>query len=499
MYFNESSSYSWDTPVVDILGTDFELITEDLSRDVTVKDVMTHRTGLANPFLPALAGAPIDKADFVRGIRQLPIQGDFRDAWSYNNWMYGLTANLAEAMGGAPWQQLLESRIFDPLGMRDSGILGENVKADDNNVARPYYKVGDTVVALDPALFSIGPLSASGAVASSADDMAKWLTVLANKGAGPSGTPFLEDTQLDTMTSGHMALPSWLSDVFSLWKPTYPVAYPTNNYGYAWFTGSYRGYPMFWHSGGFFAYISYIMVIPDLNLAVFVSTNGPGDRSASVAARELFYIIADQTLGEDPWIDEANPCETDDASEIASLRTQNLETLLNDSSACQSLKDVTRKGAYRTLIAQRDLCQGPEPWLSSSSCSTINPKREVSEVCESVKRRAERSVTPTLNLDNMSLFAGRFKNELYGVAEVTNSTGGLLLQYGLIEGTLQGTQEDNVLLAEVVGPTAFIFQRNGETVYLKLEFKSPVAAHYLVLEISAPDLSSGEVLVFQRE
>ena len=50
--------YSWETPVVDILGQDFRFADDQLTRDVTLKDLLTHRTGLSTTNIPLFAGSP---------------------------------------------------------------------------------------------------------------------------------------------------------------------------------------------------------------------------------------------------------------------------------------------------------------------------------------------------------------------------------------------------------------------------------------------------------
>lgn len=69
------------------------------------------------------------------------------------------------------------------------------------------------------------------------------------------------------------------------------------------------GYQVTWHSGGIYSYISYVTLIRDLNIGIYISTNGPGNSSSSVTYNEVFYYIADLLLGEEPWLTTANACQ----------------------------------------------------------------------------------------------------------------------------------------------------------------------------------------------
>lgn len=61
-------SYTWVTPLVKILGDDFRLGDEYMTQHVTLKDLLTHRTGTVNFNLPAFAGEPknLTRAEFTK-------------------------------------------------------------------------------------------------------------------------------------------------------------------------------------------------------------------------------------------------------------------------------------------------------------------------------------------------------------------------------------------------------------------------------------------------
>ena len=88
-----------------------------------------------------------------RRIRYLPVSAPFRDQFEYNNWMYGLTGHVAEVMGGAPWEELLQTRLLRPLGMLDTRVLGRTVTVEANNFAKPYIQVDNDVVPSDPSIY----------------------------------------------------------------------------------------------------------------------------------------------------------------------------------------------------------------------------------------------------------------------------------------------------------------------------------------------------------
>ena len=85
--------------------------------------------------------------------------------------------------------------------------------------------------------FSITPQESAGAIASSAEDMAKWLNLLLNKGTTLEGEVVLNDTRIDEMMHPMITR----SGSHRWWKPEFPFTYDEHSYGYAWMVGSYRG------------------------------------------------------------------------------------------------------------------------------------------------------------------------------------------------------------------------------------------------------------------
>lgn len=81
------------------------------------------------------------------------MSGRFRDKMVYNNWMYTLAGYVAEVLGKASWEDLVLKRIFQPLGMSDSRIIGKTINVNADNFALPYVRVREDLVASDPSIY----------------------------------------------------------------------------------------------------------------------------------------------------------------------------------------------------------------------------------------------------------------------------------------------------------------------------------------------------------
>ena len=137
--------------------------------------------------LDHVAGLPSDAALFPPGglwTGYAPLAH-----WHYSNTGYVILGKLAEHLGGKPLGQLLAARIFLPLGMKRS--RGAIIGADRTQYAQGYEMADMTVpfargVPLAPAAW-VDVTDGAGCVASTADDMARFLRSLTNAVQGRGG------------------------------------------------------------------------------------------------------------------------------------------------------------------------------------------------------------------------------------------------------------------------------------------------------------------------
>jgi CubicO group peptidase (beta-lactamase class C family) len=136
--------------------------------------------------LDHVAGLPADAPLFPKGgLWTAYAPGEH---WHYSNTGYEILGKLAEQVGGKPLGQLLEERLFAPLGMkRTRGAI----VADDRALYAQGYEAADQLpfargVPLAPAAW-VDVTFGAGCVASTADDMIIFMRALANAAQGRGG------------------------------------------------------------------------------------------------------------------------------------------------------------------------------------------------------------------------------------------------------------------------------------------------------------------------
>ncbi|KAK6186859.1 hypothetical protein SNE40_006125 [Patella caerulea] len=306
MHIEERSErYNWTSKLRDVLGEDFKMVDEIRSNETMLRDILAHRTGLTTGDIGLIAGYPtvFTRKEMVKRLHYLGELKPFRDTFVYNNWMYALAGYIVEVLSGNTWEEELRARILDPLEMLDTRIIDIDINVTDDKMAKPYAMVDDDVIPSPPEIYTLTPGEPAGAIASSAEDMSKWIQFILSKGNLTDGQTLANWTIYKEAFQAHNVYPS------SLEKPTFPIADVNEGYGYGWFHGNHDGYKKLWHSGGLFGYSAMLWIFPDLDIGFFSNINGPaGAADTSKVFTTIFPYIFDLIMEKEPWLNKTTAC-----------------------------------------------------------------------------------------------------------------------------------------------------------------------------------------------
>jgi CubicO group peptidase (beta-lactamase class C family) len=114
------------------------------THELTIRDLLTHRSGL--PSADAFWGSTwkYSQADVIRGLRYIQPTASFRSQWQYHNVLYALGGTIIERVSGTKWEDFVRARIFAPLAMNETEPLVSSIIGKPN-VAIPHALVGDSV------------------------------------------------------------------------------------------------------------------------------------------------------------------------------------------------------------------------------------------------------------------------------------------------------------------------------------------------------------------
>lgn len=251
-----------DDPVVRYLPT-LQLYDPVMTREMTVRDLLTHHTGLPGADL-LWSGGDYSTAEVIRRMRFLKPMASFRNAYNYQNVQYAMAGEVVRAVSGMPWERFVAERIHQPLGMGETVSLLSQLSGA-SNVSTPHMILDGAVRAI--ANRPVDPVAAAGSVWSSVNDMAKWMRFVLDSGR-VNGRRLVSPAGFSDWLSAQVVVPQ--PDFY----PTRTLTRPHQvNYGLGWFLHDYRGLNVAMHTGSIDGQIAIIGLVPDQRLGVYVLAN----------------------------------------------------------------------------------------------------------------------------------------------------------------------------------------------------------------------------------
>jgi len=182
----EEHKIEWDAPVIRYLPG-FALSDPFVTRELTVRDLLVHRSGLGLGAGDLLwwPESTYDRKEIARRLRFIPLATSFRSAYAYDNVLYLVAGELIETVSGQRWEDFVASRILAKVGMAGSNVR-HSAAAEGGNVASPHARVEGSVRPIRP--FASDNTNPAGGINSSADDMAKWMRVQLSGGLLADGS-----------------------------------------------------------------------------------------------------------------------------------------------------------------------------------------------------------------------------------------------------------------------------------------------------------------------
>ncbi|WP_380872088.1 serine hydrolase [Sphingomonas sp. DBB INV C78] len=290
----DAGKLKWDDKVVDHLP-DFQMYDPWVTREMTVRDLLVHRSGLglgAGDLLVIPRGNR-SREEVVRRLRYLKPATSFRSGYAYDNILYVVAGRLTEVVSGQSWEDYMREHVFTPAGLAHAAADDQH-RFGNPNRAQPHGRVGGPVRGDGPQKLlderdQLARASApAGLLAMSANDMARWLQIQLANGATPEGGRLFSKEASREMWAPVTPMP--------LATPPAPIqgtAPQFQAYALGWEVRDYRGTKILWHAGGLFGFTSVVVLIPEKNVGFAIELN-----AEEIEPRfGLMYELLDHYLG----------------------------------------------------------------------------------------------------------------------------------------------------------------------------------------------------------
>jgi CubicO group peptidase (beta-lactamase class C family) len=269
---------SFDAKVTDYLPG-FRIDDPWVSRELTVRDALSHRTGVPNRgWIWAF-----DRDEGIRRLRfEKPVLG-FRAKYEYNNNMYVVAGQCAAAAAKSTWENLITETFLQPLHMTSSCATWKELSRY-SNVAAPHVKVAGKLQVLpaeDRLLYytmldNQGP---AGSIHSNVLDVAQFIRMQLAEGKFEGKQIVKPQTLKETHTAQMLITPATTSLYYSMDSE---LGRDLHAYGMGWVPGTTRGHKVVLHTGGTSGMRSLVELMPD-NKTGFVILSNCDDELASRA------------------------------------------------------------------------------------------------------------------------------------------------------------------------------------------------------------------------
>src|SRR5204862_2966419 len=168
----DEGKLAWDDPVTKYLPA-FQLYDPYVTREFTLRDLVTHRSGLGLGAGDLLwFHSSYDRAQIIHRIRAAKPASSFRSRYAYDNVLYIAAGEIVPAVSGKGWDDFITQRILAPLGMTESGTRVAALSSTSNVAAPHGVEQGKLQVVPRDSIDNTGP---AGGSVSNVRDMAKWL------------------------------------------------------------------------------------------------------------------------------------------------------------------------------------------------------------------------------------------------------------------------------------------------------------------------------------
>ena len=282
---------NWDDPVIRH-RRDFQMFDPYVTREITVRDLLTHRSGLPTFGGDHLwIGNDLSRDEIIRRIRYLEPTAPFRTTFQYQNLMFLVAGELIPAVAGIGWDEAMQQWILGPLGMTESNTTIRAL-ASHPNVAMPHERVGGKIAPV--AFDNLDNVAPAAALNANVLDMAQWMRFNLNEGS-IDGQQLLDKDIMWEMHSLQMPVP--LSRRSADFQDR-----QFSGYGLGWSLSDYHGRKIISHGGGMSGMISLQTLVPSEKLGIMIMTNF----APNSLTRALSYRILDHFLGapERDWAQE---------------------------------------------------------------------------------------------------------------------------------------------------------------------------------------------------
>jgi CubicO group peptidase (beta-lactamase class C family) len=298
----DEGKMSWDDPPRKYVPY-FHVSDPLVDREVTLRDLVTHRTGLRDHFF-LWYRSPWTQEERIRRFAHLPLDKPFRTTFQYQSTMFTVAGLAVAKASGIPWADFVQKRLLYPLDMKATYFTTTAI-AEIADKARPYSLDAEK----KPRRMELYPMKdpePAGSIQSNVRDLSKWLRFhLNNKMV--DGKPLVSTRNLNETHTPQIVIP--LDDVDR-------IQFPRTNqmsYGMGWVIQDHFGHRLLQHAGAIDGFRCHFTLVPEARLGIVLLCNLHQTRMNIALSNSLVEMLLG--LPKENWNAIVEKAETTDNAE----------------------------------------------------------------------------------------------------------------------------------------------------------------------------------------
>src|SRR5579884_3844159 len=232
-------------------------------REVTLRDLVTHRTGLRDHHLMWYR-SPWTQEERIRRFAHLPLDKPFRTTFQYQSTMFTVAGLAVAKASGMSWAEFVQKRLLDPLDMKATYFTTkETTKVLDK--ASPYTLDAEKRLQLMES-YPMEVPEPAGSIQSNASDLGKWLLFQLNN-QDINGKPLISARNREEMHTPQIVIPLDAVD---------RIQFPETNqmsYGMGWVIQDHFGHRLLQHAGAIDGFRCHFTLVPKSRLGIVLLCN----------------------------------------------------------------------------------------------------------------------------------------------------------------------------------------------------------------------------------
>lgn len=273
----DEGKLNWDDKVIDHYPS-FQMYDPYITRELTVRDLLCHRSGLITFDGDLLwYGTDRSREDVIHRIRFRENEHSLRAQFGYSNVMFLTASEVVAAVSGHSWDAVVNEKIFKPLGMTSTNTTNSTFDKG-MNIALPHID-GKPV-----GFINYDNTAGAAAINTSASDLLKWVQLMLDKGA-LSDTSVFSERQYYTMVSQQTVLGAGKAEKVG--------GTHFSGYGLGWFLRDQEGMKIIQHGGGLPGFHSKVVFVPEDSLGYVILANQISGIVGALDRKILDFFLTD--------------------------------------------------------------------------------------------------------------------------------------------------------------------------------------------------------------